>query len=163
MKIFLCSVVFLLVVINSKSQKASIYAKDPIENLSKKQLFEYLRTKIIAFGEEIKDVKIIEDVCFLVIYYEDGNIIEQHLENLDGNGISWDIFDKSLRLQISSNSSGYADYRTIKDNKDESGPRAFTRCLFNLSRISGEPNFQNNIVLAYKKLIKICGGNPAIK
>lgn len=129
---------------------------------TKKQLFEYLRSKIIAFGHEIKDVIVHENVCLLVIYDNDGGMVEQHISECDGNGISWEIRDKKLRIQISSKSNGYADYYSPPPGEQGGGPRIFTRCLFSLSKISGESNFQMNIANAYKKLIKLCGGNPSI-
>lgn len=135
MKLFIHLIIFsFLVSFSTAAQTVKKKKATPIKKSQKspekKQLLEYLRGKIISFGDNIANVSYDTDSCTLSLkYLEKIFWTDQNLSNLNANGISWDIvtskFDpsqQSLKIQIASTLGTYAEerfFRTIADVKEK--------------------------------------------
>lgn len=182
------------------SQSKTIAASD----VNEKKLYNFIRSKILALGDSIKNVTYNIEASELSIEHSNGQVTKQFINHLDIAGISWEINNNALRMQISSsNPNFFADeflwytidnvyskaadlvkiwpdkssdslailaesilrlrlfnkgYKNEEIRVDEDHniyvKRPYTICSFNLNKIASEPNFQDVIANAYKKLIK---------
>jgi len=125
---------------------------------SKSETFEYLRGKLIAFGDGITGVFFNETKCTLTLEYDNGTTIVQYISSLNANAIGWELSNdkKDLTMQIAAKSGLYGDFK--REHGKDPEERKFARVLFNTSKVVDDPNFQDKINKAYSRLIEVCNG-----
>lgn len=89
-------------------RNAAISTTSSVE-AQKKKLFDYLSSKLLAFGLEVKSVECDPQLGAINIAYENEPFpFVINLTQCDTNGISWDNTDKGIFIQIAASSDKYA-------------------------------------------------------
>lgn len=157
---------------------------------SKKETVDYLVSKILAYGDGIKNVWFDEENCKLTIEYslekssekfettdkafyagsrfpcdKSTVVISQNISSLNANSIAWELDKAVLTMQIGARNGFYGDKRTancvgLSDMLPNVENRGFTRIVFTTSKVADDPKFQDKIKNAYSRLIALCGGVP---
>jgi hypothetical protein len=132
---------------------------------------EWIRSKLIAYGDNIKEVQFDKSNFTLTVSYNEysktnaNDAVTNYISNLNPNSIVWEVFPENgtIRITIPSISSKpgstlykFSKYTTPNYTKD--ADRNYTRILFSMSTFGNEENLQERFTKAMKTLIKLCGG-----